>query len=50
METVWGYTSDIHSRTLDAHIRNVRLKLGPYRDRIETLYGLGYRFRDVRPS
>ena len=48
METVWGYSSDIHSRTLDAHIRNLRLKLGPYRDRIETLYGLGYRFRDVR--
>ena len=33
-------------RNIDVHVRSVRKKLGPYRDFIETVRGVGYRFRD----
>ena len=44
LERVWGYESDVETRSIDAHIRRLRLKLGPARDHIETVVGLGYRF------
>lgn len=34
-------------RNVDVHIRAVRRKLGPCRDMIETIRGIGYRFRDA---
>ena len=34
------------NRTVDAHIKNLREKLGDYSDCIETVYGLGYRYTD----
>ena len=34
-------------RNIDVHIRSVRKKIGPYRDLIETVRGVGYRFHDV---
>ena len=33
-------------RNIDVHIRSVRKKLGLYRDMIETIRGVGYRFRE----
>lgn len=33
-------------RNIDVHIRSIRKKLGEYRDLIETIRGVGYRFRD----
>lgn len=33
-------------RTIDTHIRRLRMKLGAYSDRIETVRGLGYRFKE----
>ena len=43
---VWGYSSEIRTRTLDVHVRRLRKKLGAYADQyIETIFGIGYRFQ-----
>lgn len=34
-------------RTVDAHVKNLRRKLGPCRARIETVRGVGYRLRSA---
>lgn len=44
LERVWGYADDIESRTVDAHVRRLRKKLGEYSDLIETVHGSGYRY------
>jgi DNA-binding response OmpR family regulator len=41
---VWGYDFFGDDRTLDTHIKLLRASLGPYRERIVTLRGVGYRF------
>lgn len=43
LDAVWGLASSVDARTVDAHIRTLRRKLGE--DVIETLIGSGYRFR-----
>jgi len=37
-------------RNIDVHVRSVRKKLGPYRELIETIRGVGYRFADRRSA
>ena len=44
LERVWGWDKDIDARSIDAHIRRLRLKLGEARNHVETVVGLGYRF------
>ena len=44
LERVWGYDAEVDTRSVDAHIRRLRAKLGTARHHIETLVGLGYRF------
>ena len=46
LDKVWGYQFDGYARTVDTHIRRLRQKLGPYAQWIETVRGVGYRFRD----
>jgi two-component system phosphate regulon response regulator PhoB len=46
LENVWGYTFDGYARTVDTHIRRLRKKLGALGDRVETVRGVGYRFRE----
>jgi len=43
LDGVWGLATTVDARTVDAHIRTLRRKLGE--DVIETLIGSGYRFR-----
>lgn len=48
---IWGYSSQIRTRTLDVHIRRLRKKLGGYAEQyIETIFGIGYRFQPFRPQ
>ena len=46
LETVWGFESYGDSRTLDTHFSRLRQKLGKMGERIETVRGMGFRFRD----
>jgi two-component system phosphate regulon response regulator PhoB len=48
LDKVWGYTYEGYARTVDTHIRRLREKLGPSGDLIETLRGVGYRFREEK--
>ena len=42
---VWGY-EHTGERTVDVHVRRLRLKLGPQVPLITTVYGVGYRLAD----
>lgn len=46
LDKVWGYTYEGYARTVDTHIRRLREKLGSSGDFIETVRGVGYRFRE----
>ena len=41
---VWGYSSEVTTRTVDTHIKRLREKLGKTGDFIQTIRGVGYRF------
>ncbi len=42
---VWGYNSDVTTRTVDTHIKRLREKLGQFDDYIQTIRGVGYRLK-----
>ena len=44
LSDIWGYDFFGDDRTIDTHIKNLRNNLGPYRDFIVTLRGVGYKF------
>ena len=44
LSDIWGYDFFGDDRTIDTHIKNLRNNLGPYRDYIVTLRGVGYKF------
>ena len=44
LEEVWGYDFFGDGRTIDTHIKMLRNNLGPYRNYIVTLRGMGYKF------
>jgi DNA-binding response OmpR family regulator len=44
LDRVWGQDADIDARSIDAHVRRLRAKLGPARHHVETVVGIGYRF------
>jgi DNA-binding response OmpR family regulator len=48
IEKVWGYDAAGSDRTVDTHVLRLRKKLGTVGDRIETVWGLGYRFKALR--
>jgi two-component system alkaline phosphatase synthesis response regulator PhoP len=42
LSEIWQVADDVETRTVDAHIRNLRKKIG--KERIHTVIGYGYRF------
>lgn len=44
LQDIWGYDFFGDDRTIDTHIKNLRNNLGPYRNFIVTLRGVGYKF------
>jgi two-component system, OmpR family, phosphate regulon response regulator PhoB len=46
IESALGPDTLVLERTIDVHIRSLRKKMGRFADRIETIRGVGYCFRD----
>jgi len=46
IDAALGGDSLVLERTIDVHIRSLRKKLGPHAALVETVRGIGYRFRD----
>ena len=44
LSEVWGYSSDVTTRTVDTHVKRLREKLGPMGKYIQTIRGVGYKF------
>ena len=42
LRVVWGYSDEVHSRTLDTHMKRLRQKLCEHGALIETIRGVGY--------
>ena len=45
LASIWEDDVYVVDRTIDVHINRIRSKLGPYRDWIETIKVVGYRFK-----
>ena len=41
---VWGYSSEVTTRTVDTHIKRLREKLGTMGKYVQTIRGVGYKF------
>jgi two-component system phosphate regulon response regulator PhoB len=50
LDEVWGSHADVTARNVDTHVKRVREKLGPAGEYIETVRGVGYRFRSEQPE
>lgn len=48
LNRIWGENIYVVDRTVDVHVAKVREKLGEYAEYIETIKGLGYRFKDAK--
>ena len=46
LSDVWGYSSEVTTRTVDTHIKRLREKLGTVGDYIQTVRGIGYRLNN----
>lgn len=46
LSDVWDMHSNVFTRTVDTHIKRIREKLGKIGQQIETIRGLGYRFKE----
>ncbi len=47
IDAALGRDANVFDRTIDVHITAIRRKLGPGSERIETIRGFGYKFRDT---
>ena len=46
LDKVWGYDAFVTTRTVDTHVKRLREKLGALGDYVETVRGVGYRFKE----
>jgi len=46
LEEVWGYDFAGSTRAVDILIQRLRKKMGPYAERLETVYGTGYKLAE----
>ena len=46
LDRVWGMDYFGEDRTVDTHVKMLRESLGPYRDLISTVWGIGYKFEE----
>lgn len=46
LSDVWGIDAEVTTRTVDTHVKRLREKLSAAGSYIETIRGVGYRFRD----
>ena len=44
LSNLWGYSFFGDDRTIDTHIKKLRNNLGKYRNLIQTVHGVGYKF------
>jgi two-component system phosphate regulon response regulator PhoB len=44
LSDVWGYSSEVTTRTVDTHIKRLREKLGVMGKYVQTIRGVGYKF------
>ncbi len=47
LRSIWQYSDDAHSRTLDTHMKRLRQKLGEHAVLVETVRGIGYRISSL---
>jgi len=50
LSDVWEMSPELETRTVDTHVKRLREKLGPARDLLETVRGVGYRLIDPADS
>ena len=50
LSRVVGDRAFVIDRNIDVHIGSLRRKLGEHRDLIETVRGVGYRFKTIGPA
>lgn len=48
LKEIWGNDVYVIDRTIDVHIRKIREKLGKHSELIETVKGIGYRFKYIQ--
>ena len=46
LSSVWGYQFEGYERTVDVHIARLRRKLGDAAQYLETVRGMGYRYKE----
>ena len=50
LDDVWGIQADVTTRTVDTHVKRLREKLGSAGNYVETVRGVGYRWRGRPPE
>jgi DNA-binding response OmpR family regulator len=45
LQRIWGLKYVGMDRTVDSHVGHLRKKLGPFGDRVTTVWGVGYKLR-----